>query len=75
MTERIMWSHTSEQHMQEMLCSVPPLAWTPRGFLVGEPVDHLSSDGMARYWAFRKIGSEFYKSSRPITILEWREFR
>ena len=72
----ITWEPTTRERFDEMMNVLPPVApWgdLSKGFLVGEAYDHHATTGRARYQAFRKIGPDYFQSSRPLTVAEWRE--
>ena len=53
---------------------LPPAAGTDgwRDFLIGEPYDHDALNGEPRYQGYRRIGKQYFQSSRPITVTEFR---
>ena len=69
----ISWCPSTEKQYHEMLNVLPPAAWVGGLFLVGEPTDHSFSTGQPRYEAYWQRGSsEYFVSSRPITVAEFR---
>lgn len=69
----IVWEDTTEDYYYEMLEVLPPIAWNHAGFLVGEPWDHHALTGRPRYQAVTKLGDSYKRSSRPLTVKEWKE--
>lgn len=68
----ITWEPTTPQRYDDALSALPPVAWRAHGFLLGEPWDHHARTGAPRYQAYRKLGEQFFVSSRPITVAEWK---
>ncbi len=73
---RVNWEPAAEETYWEMLEALPPAYMEPNGFLAGDAADHgrceISGCFMARYEAFVEQGGRFYRSSRPLTILEFK---
>jgi hypothetical protein len=69
----ITWSETTEEIYMEMLGALPPALWLTNGFLVGEPADHESDTGRARYDGFKQKDGKFYAASRPMTRAEFKK--
>jgi hypothetical protein len=71
----IIWDPTTADQYDAMLGCLPPIDWTPAGFLVGEPDDHDAGNGQPRFRAYRYIGTgttpRYYRSSRPLTRAEF----
>lgn len=69
----IIWEPVTEEHYYEMLEVLPPAAYLPHGFLVGEPWDHHALTGRPRYQAFIGDKGGYFASSRPMTKREFME--
>lgn len=67
------WQETTEKEYWDMLEVLPPAFMGAGGFLVGEPWDHHAITGRPRFQAFQEVAGKFLKSSRPMTIAEYRE--
>lgn len=68
----IVWQRSTRDTYREMLGVLPPAAWHGGGFLVGEPYDHSYETGRPRFQAFKQRGYDYFVSSRPLTIAEFR---
>lgn len=69
----ITWERVTEQQYNEMRDVLPPLCFTSRGFLVGEPVDHHAGSGRPRFQAYIARLGHYYRSTRPLTVQEYRD--
>ena len=71
----IRWDLSTREQFDAMLGCLPPIDWTPHGFLVGEPSDHDAGDGRPRFQAYRTRvvagAAQYYCSSRPMTRQEF----
>lgn len=70
--EPISWEETTEDAYWDMLEAVPPAIRWRGGFLCGEPYDHHALTGESRHSCMREINGMFYRTSRPITVTEFR---
>lgn len=72
----ISWDATTAEQYDSMLGCLPPADWFRGAFLVGEPSDHDSGNGAARFDAYRCTGTppalQYSRSSRPLTRAEFR---
>lgn len=66
------WLPSTLGSYDEMLGCLPPAYMARGAFLVGEPFDHHAVSGQPRFEAYRRIGGEFFVSSRPMTRAELR---
>jgi len=69
----ITWHTVSEEEYNDMLCCLPPAAYEPGAFLVGEPSDHEADTGRSRFQAYRSRGKLYERSNRPLTRSEFRK--
>lgn len=69
----VTWLQTTEERYWEMLEVLPPAYMGNGGFMVGEPTDHHAVNGRPRFAAFKQKGDQYWESSRPMTIQEFRE--
>jgi hypothetical protein len=69
----IMWETTTEEEYNDMMNVLPPAAYGPGAFLVGEPADHEADSGKPRYQAYRSRGLLFERSNRPLTRSEFHK--
>lgn len=72
----IRWTPVTDHEFNEMLEILPPLEWSAKGFLVGEPIDHSYETGQPRFQAYldrRGTYGRQYRSNRPLTVAEWRK--
>ena len=69
----VTWEAATEDEYHEMLNVLPPRIYGSNGFLVGEPGDHEADTGEGRYAAYTQRGGEYLKSSRPMTVREFKE--
>lgn len=67
------WLESTEESYDEALGCLPPVAYSSSGFLVGEPYDHDALTGKPRFQAYRFNGFDHFKSSRPMTIQEFKQ--
>jgi hypothetical protein len=67
------WQECTEERYEEMMNVLPPAEYSRHGFLVGEPWDHHAMTGCPRYSAFIMRGCRHYASSRPMTVVEFRQ--
>lgn len=68
----IVWDEVSIEQYDEMLCVLPPAVMDGAGFLVGEPDDHSAETGAPRFRAYLAAFGKYYRSSRPVTVREWK---
>lgn len=68
----ITWEPSTAERYAYMLGILPPAMWIAGYFLVGEPTDHCAATGAPRFQAYRKRGTHYYASSRPMTRVELR---
>jgi hypothetical protein len=66
------WAEVTEEQYMYALEVLPPAGWRGDSFLVGEPMDHYAGTGQPRYSMFRKVGSQYQESNRPVTIAEFK---
>ena len=66
------WSETTEENYWEALECLPPAKMSGGNFLVGEPYDHSAANGLPRFRMYRKSGSAYFVSDRPVTKIEFR---
>jgi hypothetical protein len=73
----IQWLETDEKTFHDMLEVLPPIAFDApyTAFLVGEPCDHHAGTGRPRYQGFVTVGKRYYKTSRPVTVKEFRTLK
>lgn len=64
------WKEVDEARYDEMLGVLPPIAWTDKGFLVGEPMSHLGDQ--PTFVALVRHHGRYYESEGSITIAAWR---
>lgn len=69
------WIATTAERYDEMLNVLPPVEWSGHVFGVGEPIDHHAVTGQPRFDAYRRIGDDYFVSSRPMTAKEIRDLR
>lgn len=69
----IVWETATEEEYNDMIGVLPPAAYEPGAFLVGEPADHEADSGSPRYQAYRHRGLLFERSNRPLTRAEFRK--
>jgi hypothetical protein len=72
------WKEVSEERYTEMLEILPPLCWTDKGFLVGEPWRHKKCsvtgwDNLPAFAPFLKFRGKYYEGDEPLTIHEFRD--
>lgn len=67
----ITWAPTTEDRYSELLECLPPAAYRPGGFLVGEPWDHHAITGAPRYQACIHKGTSYFISNRAMTKAEF----
>ena len=72
-TSPISWTEIPEDEFEEALNVLPPVVLLGKGFLLGEPQDHEHSANYPRYTAYLQRNGKFLKSSRPLTIREFKE--
>jgi hypothetical protein len=68
----VTWEPVAEADYDDALNVLPPVAWDGNTFGVGEPYDHHALSGLPRFIAYRRCGSLYCKSSRPMTVSEIR---
>jgi hypothetical protein len=70
------WKEIGSDRYDEMLGAVPPLCFTSRGFLVGEPFSgrecRVTGRLMNTFMAFMAIGRKFYECREALTVPEFR---
>jgi hypothetical protein len=66
----------SQRRFDDQLEILPPIAWTSKGFLVGEPWSHRECHVTGRYLpayqAMVKRGERYFESCEGLTVPEWR---
>ena len=69
------WRPVTEERFDEMLGIMPPLAWTSKGFLVGEAWSHrecrITGIVRATFTAFAKVDGQHYEALSDLTYPEW----
>lgn len=68
----ITWEPTTEEAYWDMLEAVPPACRWRGGFLCGEPYDHHALTGESLHSCMREWNERYYRTSRPVTITEFR---
>lgn len=69
----IKWKIVSEERYMEMLEILPPIGWSTKGFLVGEPWRH-DDKGRGMYAPFLSLNGRYAEGDGPITIQDFRAF-
>lgn len=67
------WQEIDEREYDYLFECLPPILYGQLGFLVGETYDHHALTGRPRYTACIRRGSRFFRSSRPLTVQEFRD--
>lgn len=65
------WTPITAEQYEEYLCVLPPRIMTDAGFLVGEPFDHDSPEGLPRYGAYVQHNGSYWYAG----VMTVREFR
>lgn len=68
----ITWEPTTEEAYWDMLEALPPACRWRGGVLCGEPYDHHAITGESRHSCMREWNERYYRTSRPVTITEFR---
>ena len=68
----VTWLETDADTYHDMMGVLPPAAFEPGGFLVGEPSGHEADTGRPRFAAYRHRGELYEVASRPLTRAEFR---
>lgn len=73
--EDFIWDPTTEARYEQMKGAVPPFKYGAGGnaFLAGESMGQ-NANGHATFEAYRRIGTEYFRGSRPITQDEFDRF-
>jgi hypothetical protein len=69
----VTWAEVSEEDYMDKLEVLPPAGQIGTAFLVGEPHDHHAVNGRARFVCYKREKGRHYRSSRPLTGVEFRE--
>ena len=69
----ITWSPITEEVYWDAMDALPPAAYRPDGFLLGEPYDHHALTGQPRYDAYKQAEGDYYHASRPLTVAEFKK--
>ena len=69
----ITWKYVNKEQFYYALECLPPATGTAgwRDFLIGEPYDHDALNGKPRYQGYRRVGKQYFQSSRPMTVTEF----
>lgn len=71
--KKVEWRIVSTDDYYTAWEEFPPFICGRGYFLHGEPVDHYADTGEARYMAFRAVYGKHERSSRPMSIREFKK--
>jgi hypothetical protein len=76
-TYPVTWKQVDGERYREALEALPPIAWTSKGFLLGEAWTHktcnVANVEKAAYHAFARIADgTFFECVAPLTVAEFK---
>ena len=68
----VVWDEITQEQYDEWLNCLPPVCFKSNSFMMGEPSDHFGAGGRARYQACVHKGTQYFASSRAMTVGEFQ---